>query len=204
MVMRMTADRADKIAKAITQKALKIEYEAQQERMKACPELLYTIYREYVEDKIPALNAVDPAFLDIEKQHNFVFIYTGDLEVRTKQYAVTVVFEQELPVPVREYRPIIRTNHPSFVAYDTIMSTGEELARRANTMRDDVKRNALAVGSVDKLMKAWPDAAQLIAEVCDYAVPPAVPYVPLHELMAKYARMLPAPGAANDGTVEEE
>jgi hypothetical protein len=69
-------------------------------------------------------------------------------------------------------------------------------------MAHDVKKNALSVTTVDKLVKVWPEAAALICAATGYETPTSTPYVPLAELMAKYARALPAPTAANDGTVE--
>ena len=203
MSMRMTANRADEIATAITKKALEVEHNAQLEREKTCNDLLYTIYREYIEDALPNFNNIPQEFINRAESYNLTLQYVGPVEVKRTEYAVNVKFPEELPVP-HEWRYTLKTQHPSFVAYDTILQAREELTFRANDMRADVKKNALSVRTVDKLMKAWPDAAQLIAEAVDYAVPPAVPYVPLHELMAKYARMLPAPGAANDGTVGED
>ena len=199
--MKMTNDRAEKIATAITKKALEQEYLTQAEREKICPDLLYTIYRAYVEEKLPGLNNLDKEFLSVHTNHRFYYQYVGDVEVSQKTYDVQVTFDQELPVP-HDWRPTIKTAHPSFVAYDTIMQARVELQKRAQEMAHDVKKNALSVTTVDKLVKVWPEAAALICMATGYQQPTATPYVPLSELMAKYARALPAPTAANDGTVE--
>ena len=113
--MKMTNDRAEKIATAITKKALEQEYLTQAEREKICPDLLYTIYRAYVEDKLPGLNNLDKEFLSVHTNHRFYYQYVGDVEVSQKTYDVQVTFDQELPVP-HDWRPTIKTAHPSFVA----------------------------------------------------------------------------------------